>query len=304
MCSTVRKAIARKFDNCKAQNIWKHRPANWPHQEVYSDPRNSNRSVYEVEHFLSLLLRCCGNTVRLSRDINSEIDVWHSLKSKDNAKLLNLYTFRVCRRSIEQSVNLLQSHVSTGVLEFKVDIGLQVILSCQPTTGHQLITKPIYRAEATRKIASFLCRIIHGKNPDEKCDHIWKETPDGWPLDCRFYNPYNGGKRHVENEDTRLVTEMINLCTNKSIKLQRPFQNMVIAWLAGDQTSLSKLIKRHTAETNLKGSMRKLHERGLLRDTEIIRELKKLGIIVECDENLLKTKSQVRILFCIFKKSN
>ncbi|VDI13582.1 Hypothetical predicted protein [Mytilus galloprovincialis] len=295
VCSVVRKATVGVSPYCKMKNIWKQQPDNWPLGELYFDPRNSNYNVHNVEAFLQVLLHCCEQTSQLPHDIKSEIDTWKSHKSKDNNQLLNLYIRRVCYRSTAQSMTILQSHISVDeVLEFKLDNSIIVRVSRQPATDQYVIAPKLFRADATRKIASFLCRILYGKDPEQKCDHIWKETPVGWPSDCRFYNPYNGGKRCAENEDTRLVRELITLCEKRTIFLPKPYKDMVNAWQDDDQALLSKLIARQTAEIGIKNALRKLHEGGLLRDSQVDKELKELGLFVQSTTSIKIAKSQKR----------
>ncbi|VDI47771.1 Hypothetical predicted protein [Mytilus galloprovincialis] len=295
VCSVVRKATVGVSPYCKMKNIWLQQPDNWPPGELYFDPRNSNSSIHKVEAFLQILLHCFDHTRQLPHDIKSEIDAWKSLKSKDNSQLLNLYTRRVCYRSTAQSVTILQSHMSVDeVWEFKPDTNIIVKVSRKPATDQNVIAPKLFRADTTRKIGSYLCRIFHGKDPEQKCDHIWKETPVGWPSDCRFYNPYNGGKRCAENEDTRLVRELITLCENNSIAIPKPYKDMIKAWLADDQALLSKLIARQTAEIGIKNALRKLQEGGLLRDSQVAKQLKELGLFVQSTTSIKITKSQKR----------
>lgn len=299
VCSVVRKATVGVSPYCKMKNIWKQQPDNWPLAELYFDPRNSNYNVHNVEAFLQVLLHCCEQTSQLPHDIKSEIDTWKSYKSKNNNQLLNLYTRRVCYRSTAQSVTILQSHMSVDeVWEFKPDTSIVAKLSRKPPTYQNLIAPKLFRADTNRKMASFLCRIFNGKDPEQKCDHIWKKTPVGWPLDCRFYNPYNGGKRCAENEDARLVRELITLCENNSIAIPKPYKDMIKAWLADDHALLSKLITRQTAEIGIKKALRKLHEGGLLRDSQVAKQLKELGLFVQSTTSINMTKSQVSMYIC------
>ncbi|XP_071127855.1 uncharacterized protein [Mytilus edulis] len=295
VCSVVRKATIGVSPYCKMKNIWQQQPDNWPPGEMYFDPRNSNSNVQNVEAFLQTLQQCCDHSCKLDHDIQSEIETWKSHKSKDNSQLLKLYTTRICCRSIEQSMKIIQSHLSDEeVLQLEEHTGINIIISCQPATSQQCITPKLFRADTTRKMASFLCRIFYGKDPEQKCDHIWKETPVGWPSDCRFYNPYNGGKRCAENEDKRLVRELITLCENNTIFFPKPYKDMIKAWLTDDHDSLSKLMTRQTAEIGIKKALRKLHEAGLLKDSKVAKHLKELGLLVQSTESIIDTKSQKR----------
>ncbi|VDI60465.1 Hypothetical predicted protein [Mytilus galloprovincialis] len=297
ICSIVRKAIAGVPAECKMCNIWKKIPENWPHGELYFDPRNSKGlTVNKVEDFLQILIRCCDGSSKLSHEITSEIDTWNKNRSKDNEQLLYLYRTRECLKSTEQvdrSLKVLQRHLLPGEnLAVEVNSCIRISLCCQPAIHQKLNTHTIYRAEATRKIASYLCIILHGKDPEGKCDNIWTKTPDGWPTDCRYYNPNNGGKRCAKNEDAMLVEALITLCKQKSIILPRPHQDMVEAWRADDQTLLTKLLTRHTAETDLKKAVMKLHEEGLLQDPEVDKHLREIGLLVQCDGSTHNVKSQ------------
>lgn len=305
VCSVVSKVIVGASAECKKKKIWQQPPVNWSAEEPYFDPRNSNRSVNEVETLLQNLIQCCYDNSKLPHEISSEIDTWNSQKSKENYQLLNMYTSRVCCRSAEKNVTVLRSHLLVDeVFKFEIDTGIQVIVSGQPAKDQQFTTQNIYRAEATRKIASFLCRILKGKDPAEKSDYIWKEKPIGWSKDCRFYNPYNAGKRYAENEDGRLVKELKTLCEKNSITLPKLYKDMVDAWIADDQFSLTKLITRHTAETDVKKAVMKLHAESLLQDSNISKFLKDLGLLVQYSGTIQNAKSQVRMYVCNLKEIN
>lgn len=172
ICSIVRKEIAGIPAECNMSNIWKKKPDNWPRGELYSDPRNTKgMTVNKVENFLLILINCC-DTNNLSREIKSEIDTWNSDRSKDNGQLLHLCRMRECLKSVEQvnrSLKVLQGNFLAGeVLRVEADTCIIISFYCQPTSYQQLITHTIYKSEATRKIASFLWKILHGKDPEKK----------------------------------------------------------------------------------------------------------------------------------------
>ncbi|XP_076070155.1 uncharacterized protein LOC143041901 [Mytilus galloprovincialis] len=297
ICSIVRKAIAGVTAECKMSNIWKKKPENWPQGELYFDPRNSKGlSVNKVEDFLLILIRCC-DTNNLSQEIKSEIDTWNSHRSKENGELLHLYRMRKCLNLIEQvnrSLKVLQNYLLPDKnLTVEVNPCIRISLSCQPAIHQQLITHTIYRSEATRKIASFLWKILHGKDPEKKSDNIWTK-PDWWPLNVSFYDPNNGGKRCAENEDAMLVETIFTKCKGNGIKLQKPYKDIVEAWQDDDQMLLSKLMTRHTAETDMKKAVIKLHEEGLLQDPEVDKNLRELGLLVQYDGSTQNPKSQKR----------
>lgn len=304
VCSIVRKAIAGVTAECKMSNIWKKKPENWPHGELYFDPRNSKGlTVNKVEDFLQILINCCDNDSKLSHEITSELDTWNKHKSKDNDQLLHLYRTRKCLKSTEQvdrSLKVLQSNVLPDeILTVEVNPCIRISLSCQPAIHQQFSTRTIYRSEATRRIASFLGRILHGKDPEKKCDHIWTIKPDGWPSNLRYYNPNNGGERCDDNEDGMVVEALISLCGKKLIKFEKTYQDMVDAWQTADQTLLSKLMTRHTAETELKKAVMKLHQEGLLQDPDVDKHLRELGLFVQCDGSTQNAKLKVSMFIYI-----
>lgn len=293
VCSIVRKAIAGVSTDCKMNKIWQQKPKNWPPKESYFNPRV--KGVNEVEDLLKNLLHCLDDKSKLPPDIESEI------KSKDIDKLLHLYRTRKCCMSIEQvnrSLKVLQSHLSAyDSLIIEGNTCIRISLSFQPARDQQVITHKIYRSVATRKMSSFLCRILHGKDPEVKCDDIWTLTPDGWPSCLRYYNPNNGGERCTEDEDGMVVEALITLCKKKSIILPKSYEDMVDAWQADDQKLLSKLLTRHTAETDLKKAVMKLHKEGLLKDVD--EHLRKLGLLIQCE-----MKAQVSMSVYILKDNH
>ncbi|XP_063415185.1 uncharacterized protein LOC134697083 [Mytilus trossulus] len=69
---------------------------------------------------------------------------------------------------------------------------------------------------------------------------------------------------------------------------------MVDAWQADNQTLLSKLLTRHTAEIDLKKAVMKLHDERLLQDPEVDKQLRELGLFVQCDGSTQNAKSHKR----------
>lgn len=142
------------------------------------------------------------------------------------------------------------------------------------------------------------------KTQRKKYDFIWTQKPDWWPLNVSFYDPNNGGKLCAENEreDAMLVNTIITKCKDNEIKLQKPYKDIVEAWLVNDQTLLSKLMARHTAETDIKKAVMKLHEEGLLQEVDT--HFRELGLKVQYDESTKNPKSQVSMYIFIKRKKN
>ncbi|VDH93557.1 Hypothetical predicted protein [Mytilus galloprovincialis] len=170
ICSIVRKAISGD----SPKKIWKKQPENWPPGEPYFNPQKSPIGN-KVEDFLQILIQCCGDTSKLSHEIISEIDTWNSNRSRNNDKLLHMYRTRNCLKSIEQidrSLKVLQSHLlpdNTLSVDVKPGIhGIQISVYFPTALNQQFITHRIYRSDATRKMASDLGKILHGKDPEGK----------------------------------------------------------------------------------------------------------------------------------------
>ncbi|XP_052069942.1 uncharacterized protein LOC127708837 isoform X1 [Mytilus californianus] len=267
---------AGRETHSKPKRIWKEKPEHWPLNKPFYDPKNKSRDEHgksiSDEDLLKSLLDCCKHkNVQINFLYQKEVDAWHE---KRRELLYKLYIFRrntekiklaiqnilFCKDFEEIKAALKNINVSLTIDKIEIDF---IKIRCKGQS--ELVT------EITRNLATILCKIIKGKDPEAKYDGIWKSPPENWPSAVPFYSPHNRGKCKQTGSDQELVSTLIQ---NPKAIIPLKYQSLVTAFQKVVNANNSREAKKHketmcriyTIQNNISiidNALKTMHEHGL-----------------------------------------
>ncbi|CAC5375755.1 unnamed protein product [Mytilus coruscus] len=263
--------------NTKVKDIWKQKPEHWPEDASFFDPHNTkNRGKKDIQRLLTSILACVEiKGIQIDFNINKEIKAW---KSHDKKSLINLFTIRQYVKQVGSELNMLGNYstekaITVCTKRFQLAFTLQNLKDVNTT-------KIIHRSEAMRKVACLLCKLYHGKRPQEKADSIWKTPPTDWPDELLYVNPYNRHYKCDKWDNERLAKTLLHCCVSKAINIPTPYQKITNALSQNDDERLIANVVLCTSEEKLKKIFEQLDNDNLLEETCKIVQLQCSDIIV------------------------
>ncbi|CAG2211135.1 unnamed protein product [Mytilus edulis] len=156
--------------------------------------------------------------------------------------------------------------MKTGLQNINVSLSSETDITSSRCKGQsEIIT------EITRNLATILCKIIKGKDPEAKCDGIWTSPPENWPPAVPFYSPHNRGKCKQTGSDKELVLTLIQ---NPKAIIPQKYQSLITAFQNVVNANNSKKAKKqketlcriYTIQNNISiidNALQTMHEHGL-----------------------------------------
>ncbi|OPL21534.1 hypothetical protein AM593_04207, partial [Mytilus galloprovincialis] len=177
--------------------------------------------------------------------LDKEVAAWE----ENRRELLNkLYIFRINMEKIKMSVKSMISYmdseeIKTGLQNINVSLSSERDITRSRSKGKSEIV-----TEITRNLATILCKIIKGKDPEAKCDGIWTSPPENWPPAVPFYSPHNRGKCKQTGSDQKLVLTLIQ---NPKAIIPQKYQSLVATFEQVNNISI------------IDNALKTMHEHGL-----------------------------------------
>ncbi|XP_063443980.1 uncharacterized protein LOC134724722 [Mytilus trossulus] len=269
--SCILKQYTGEETHSKPKTMWKEKPEHWPLNKPFYDTKNKSQDnqgkTISNEDLLKCLLDCCKHkNVQINFLYEKEVAAWQEKRCE---LLYKLFIFRMNMEKIKISVENMISYIDSE----EMNTGLQNInvslTSEKDTTSSRCKGKSEIITEITRNLATILCKIIKGKDPEAKCDGIWKSPPENWPSGVPFYSPHNRGKQ--TGSDKELVLTLIQ---NPKAIIPKKFQFLVTAFQKVVNANNSKEAKKHketlcriyTIQNNISiidNALQSMHEHGL-----------------------------------------
>ncbi|XP_071131581.1 uncharacterized protein [Mytilus edulis] len=231
----------------KPKRMWKEKPEHWPLNKPFYDTKNKSQDEHgqsiSNEDLLKCLLDCCKHkNVQINFLYQKEVDAWREQKHE----LLNkLYIFRRNTEKIKLAIQNMLFCKDFGEIRAALK-NINVCLTMDKTETDFLKIRCKGQSELvteiTRKLATILCKIIKGKDPEAKCDGIWTSPPENWPPAVPFYSPHNRGKCKQTGSDKELVLTLIQ---NPKAIIPQKFQSLVAAFQQVVNANNSKELKKH-----------------------------------------------------------
>ncbi|OPL32662.1 hypothetical protein AM593_03849, partial [Mytilus galloprovincialis] len=227
--SCILKQYIGEETHSKSKGMWKEKPEQWPLNKPFYDPKNKSQDEHgesiSNEDLLKCLLDCCTHkNVQINYLYEIEIAAWQKKRCE---LLYKLYIFRMNMEKIKMAIINMISYMDseemkTGLQNINVSLTSETDITRSRCKGQsEIIT------EITRNLATILCKIIKGKDPEAKCDGIWTSPPENWPSAVPFYSPHNRGKCKQTGSDKELVLTLIQ---NKKALIPQKFQSLVAAF--------------------------------------------------------------------------
>ncbi|XP_063443978.1 uncharacterized protein LOC134724720 [Mytilus trossulus] len=261
----------------KSKRMWKEKPEHWPLNKPFYDPKNKSQDEHgksiSNEDLLKCLLDCCKHkNVQINFLYQKEVDAWREQKHE----LLNkLYIFRRNTEKIKLAIQNMLFCKDFGEIRAALK-NINVCLTMDKTETDFLKIRCKSQSELvteiTRNLATILCKIIKGKDPEAKCDGIWKSPPENWPSVVQFYSPHNRGKCKQTGSDKELVLTLIQ---NPKAIIPQKYQSLITTFQkVHANTCNSKEVKKHketlcriyTIQNNISiidNALQTMHEQGL-----------------------------------------
>ncbi|CAG2211137.1 MTHFD2 [Mytilus edulis] len=231
----------------KPKRMWKDKPEHWPLNKPFYDPKNKSQDEHgksiSNEDLLKSLLDCCKHkNVQINFLYQKEVDAWREQKHE----LLNkLYIFRRNTEKIKLAIQNMLFCKDFGEIRAALK-NINVCLTMDKTETDFLKIRCKGQSELvteiTRNLATILCKIIKGKDPEAKCDGIWTSPPENWPSAVPFYSPHNRGKCKQTGSDKELVLTLIQ---NPKAIIPQKFQSLVATFQQVVNANNSKEVKKH-----------------------------------------------------------
>ncbi|VDI02285.1 Hypothetical predicted protein [Mytilus galloprovincialis] len=260
----------------KPKRMWKEKPEHWPLNKPFYDTKNKSQDEHgqsiSNEDLLKCLLDCCKHkNVQINFLYQKEVDAWREQKHE----LLNkLYIFRRNTEKIKLAIQNMLFCKDFGEIRAALK-NINVCLTMDKTETDFLKIRCKGQSELvteiTRNLATILCKIIKGKDPEAKCDGIWTSPPENWPPAVPFYSPHNRGKCKQTGSDKELVLTLIQ---NPKAIIPQKFQSLVTSFQKVVNASNSWEAKKHketlcriyTIQNNVSiidNALQTMHEHGL-----------------------------------------
>ncbi|XP_063443979.1 uncharacterized protein LOC134724721 [Mytilus trossulus] len=271
--SSILKQYTEEKTHSKSKTMWKEKPEHWPLNKPFYDTKNKSQDnrgkTISDEDLLKCLLDCCKHkNVQINFLYQKEVAAW---QEKRRELLYKLYIFRMNMEKIKIAIknmisNMDSEEMKTGLQSINVSLTLETDITCSRCKGQsEIIT------EITRYLATVLCKIMKGKDPEAKCDGIWTSPPDNWPSAVPFYSPHNRGKCKQTGSDQELVLTLIQnskaIIPQKYQSLITAFQNVVNANNSKEAKKLKETLCRiYTIQNNISiidNALQTMHEQGL-----------------------------------------
>ncbi|VDI02284.1 Hypothetical predicted protein [Mytilus galloprovincialis] len=271
--SCILKQYTGEETQSKSKTMWKEKPEHWPLNKPFYDTKNKSQDNHgktiSNEDLLKCLLDCCKHkNVQINFLYQKEVAAWQENKRE---LLYKLYIFRMNMEKIKISVKSMISYMDseemkTGLQSINVSFTSKTDITSSRCKGQsEIIT------EITRNLATILCKIIKGKDPEAKCDGIWTSPPENWPPAVPFYSPHNRGKCKQTGLDQELVLTLIK---NPKAIIPQKYQSLVTNFLRVVKANNSKEAKKHkeslcriyTIQNNISiidNALQTMHEHGL-----------------------------------------
>ncbi|XP_052069944.1 uncharacterized protein LOC127708837 isoform X3 [Mytilus californianus] len=273
IASCIRKQYTGEEKYSKPKTMWKEKPDHWPLNKPFYDTKNKSQNdqgkSISDEDLLKSLLDCCKHkNEQINYLYQKEVDAW---QEKRLGLLYKLYIFRINMEKIKMAIKIMISYkdseeMKTGLQSINVSLTSETDITRSWCKGQsEIIT------EITRKLATILCKIIKGKDPEAKSDGIWKSPPENWPSAVPFYSPHNRGKCKQTGSDKELVLTLIQ---NPKAIIPQKYQSLVTAFQNIVNANNSREAKKHketlcriyTIQNNtsiIDNALKTMHEHGL-----------------------------------------
>ncbi|XP_071131580.1 uncharacterized protein [Mytilus edulis] len=244
IASSILKQYTGEETHSKSKTMWKEKPEHWPINKPFYDTKNKSQDEHgksiSNEDLLKCLLDCCKHkNVQINFLYHKEVAAWQENRRE---LLYKLYLFRMNMEKIKMSVNNMISYMDseemkTGLQNINVSLTTETDITRSRCKGQsEIIT------EITRNLATILCKIIKGKDPEAKCDGIWTSPPENWPSAVPFYSPHNRGKCKQTGSDKELVLTLIQ---NPKAIIPQKYQSLVATFQQVVNANNSKEVKKH-----------------------------------------------------------
>ncbi|VDI36033.1 Hypothetical predicted protein [Mytilus galloprovincialis] len=242
--SCILKQYTGEETHSKSKTMWKEKPEHWPLNKPFYDTKNKSQDNHgktiSNEDLLKSLLDCCKHkNIQINFLYQKEVDAWQENRRE---LLYKLYIFRINMEKIKMAVKNMISYmdseeIKTGLQNINVSLSSETDITRSRCKGQsEIIT------EITRNLATILCKIIKGKDPEAKCDGIWKFPPENWPPAVPFYSPHNRGKCKQTGSDQKLVLTLIQ---NPKAIIPQKYQSLVATFEQVVNANNSKEVKKH-----------------------------------------------------------
>ncbi|XP_076072563.1 uncharacterized protein LOC143044432 [Mytilus galloprovincialis] len=273
IASSILKQYTGQETHSKSKTMWKEKPEHWPLNKPFYDTKNKSQDNHgktiSDEDLLKCLLDCCKHkNVQINFLYQKEVAAWQENRRE---LLYKLYIFRMNMEKIKISVKNMISYmdseeIKTGLQNINVSLSSETDITSSRCKGQsEIIT------EITRNLATILCKIIKGKDPEAKCDGIWKSPPENWPPAVPFYSPHNRGKGKQTGSDQKLVLTLIQ---NPKAVIPQKYQSLVATFQQAVNANNAKEAKKHketlcriyTIQNNIliiDNALKNMHEHGL-----------------------------------------
>lgn len=244
IASCIRKQYTGEETYPKPKTMWKEKPDHWPLNKPFYDTKNKSqndqgKSISDEDLLKTLLDSCKHKNVQINYLYQKEADAW---QEKRLGLLYKLYIFRINMEKIKMAIKNMISYMDseemkTGLQSINVSLTSETdITRIRCKCQSEIIT------EITRNLATILCKIIKGKDPEAKCDGIWKSPPENWPSAVPFYSPHNRGKCKQTGSDKELVLTLIQ---NPKAIIPQKYQPLVTAFQKVVNANNSREAKKH-----------------------------------------------------------
>ncbi|XP_052106809.1 uncharacterized protein LOC127739231 [Mytilus californianus] len=217
MSSILLKLYKGEPPHSKPKNLWREKPEHWPSNKPFYDTKNHPHDEYgcfisDID-LLKCLIQCCDHrNVHIHNMYKKEIAAW----TENKIQLLHkLHTFRTETEKIKTILQNFIIYRDTDELHQALDnIHVKLSLKVEEINIRNVPCKRLKNqteifADITRYLAAVVCKIIQGKDPESKCDGIWKTPPKQWPPNVPFFSPFNRGKCKHTCSDRLLVSTLL-----------------------------------------------------------------------------------------------